>query len=71
MSALTAYTANLTAPEAIFARALERGSSRDVARRFTGHMLMEMARMSIEGWDAAPEGLIPQSQCHAFRRVRR
>lgn len=62
-AALTAYTANLTAPEAeaIFARALRGEASAEDARRFTGHMLMEMARMSIE------DGLVMQLHVGSFR----
>lgn len=46
----TAYTEALNAQEAdaIFQRALSGTASTDDARRFTGHMLIEMARMSTE-----------------------
>jgi len=49
-AALTAFTAPLTETEAdaIFQRALYGQASTDDAQKFTGHMLMEMARMSIE-----------------------
>lgn len=55
-AALTAYTERLSAPEAgaIFQRALQGKASTDDARRFTGHMLIEMARMSVE------DGLVMQ-----------
>jgi glucuronate isomerase len=62
-SALTAYTASLTANEAdaIFNRALNNRLESDDARRFTGHMLMEMARMSIE------DGLVMQMHVGSYR----
>ena len=49
-AALTAYTAPLTDVEAdaIFQRALAGQASADDATRFTGHMLIEMARMSVD-----------------------
>jgi glucuronate isomerase len=55
-AALTAYTARLSEQEAeaIFQRALTGEASLDDARRFTGHMLIEMARMSTE------DGLVMQ-----------
>jgi glucuronate isomerase len=55
-AALTAYTQPLSDIEAdaIFQRALKGQSSTDDARRFTGHMLIEMARMSSE------DGLVMQ-----------
>ncbi len=55
-AALTPYTGELPAREAdaIFQRALRGESAADDAARFTGHMLMEMARMSIE------DGLVMQ-----------
>lgn len=67
-AALTAYTGELSAVEAnaIFQRALmgkattDADSHRDAAR-FTGHMLMEMARMSIE------DGLVMQVHVGSFR----
>ena len=53
---LTPYTAELTPSEAeaIFQRALKGQASGDDARRFSGHMLMECARMSVE------DGLVMQ-----------
>jgi glucuronate isomerase len=62
-AALTAYTGRLSPAEAeaIFQRALAgRGDAED-ARRFTGHMIMEMARMSIE------DGLVMQFHVGALR----
>lgn len=55
-AALTAYTEGLDEREAetIFQRALKGGTTVDDARRFTGHMLIEMARMSSE------DGLVMQ-----------
>jgi glucuronate isomerase len=55
-AALTPATAELTPVEAdaIFQRALKGQSTPDDAVRFTAHMLMEMARMSIE------DGLVMQ-----------
>lgn len=54
--AQSAYTAELTADEAesIFQRALRGQATPDDAHRFTGHMIMESARMSIE------DGLVMQ-----------
>ena len=62
-AALTAYTGELAAAEAeaIFARALRGQASAEDATRFTGHMLMEMARMSIE------DGLVLQLHVGSFR----
>jgi glucuronate isomerase len=59
----TAWTAPLEMGEAdaIFARALAGKASRDDARRFTGHMLIELARMSAE------DGLVMQLHVGAFR----
>ncbi len=59
----SAYTELLTASEAdaILARALRGKASADDARRFTGHMLMEMARMSVE------DGLAMQLHVGALR----
>ncbi len=53
---LTAYTEQLSEREAeeIFLRALRGEVGQDEARRFTGHMLIEMARMSVE------DGLVMQ-----------
>ena len=63
-SAESAFTAELTASEAetIFQRALSGQATADDARRFTGHMLMESARMSIE--DGAPHPL-----CNPLRAI--
>ena len=49
-AALTPFTAELSAKEAdaIFQRALKGKSDADDSSRFTAHMIMEMARMSIE-----------------------
>lgn len=62
-AALTAYTARLSSAEAgaIFTRALSGQVSGEDARRFTGHMLMEMARMSVE------DGLVMQLHVGSFR----
>ena len=62
-AALTAYTEVLSDSEAsaIFQRALEDHASVDDARRFTGHMLIEMARMSSE------DGLVMQIHIGAYR----
>lgn len=62
-AAQTAYTEELSEREAefIFQRALKgRATSEDVTR-FTGHMLMESARMSIE------DGLVMQLHVGAYR----
>ena len=53
---LSDYEAN-----AIFQRALKDQASADDARRFTGHMLIQMARMSIE------DGLVMQLHPGSFR----
>jgi glucuronate isomerase len=62
-AALTPATAQLTALEAnaIFQRALQRKADSNDAARFTAHMLMEMARMSIE------DGLTMQLHTGSFR----
>lgn len=62
-AALTAYTNRLSdvEAEAIFQRALQGDSTVEDAARFTGHMLMEMARMSIE------DGLVMQLHIGSFR----
>jgi len=62
-AALTPYTAPLSEREAgaIFARALRGDASPDDARAFTGHMLIEMARMSTE------DGLVMQLHPGAWR----
>jgi glucuronate isomerase len=62
-AAETAYTVEL-APreaEAIFQRALRGEATPDDARRFTGHMIVESARMSIE------DGLVMQLHVHSLR----
>ncbi len=53
---VTPYTSPLTEreAEAIFQRALRNDATPDDAARFTGHMLVEMARMSVE------DGLVMQ-----------
>jgi glucuronate isomerase len=55
-AARTPFTTELTPKDAdaIFKRALQGNLGQDDASRFTGHMLMEMARMSIE------DGLVMQ-----------
>ena len=62
-AALTAYTGALAADEAesIFARALRGEATAEDAGLFTGHMLVEMARMSIE------DGLVMQIHVGSFR----
>ncbi len=62
-AALTAYTGELSAAdaEAIFARALRGTVTVEDAQAFTGHMLMEMARMSIE------DGLVMQLHVGSYR----
>ncbi|MBN2004912.1 MAG: glucuronate isomerase [Anaerolineae bacterium] len=62
-AALTAYTGELTPHEAktIFQRALKGETTAEDATRFTGHMLMEMARMSIE------DGMVMQIHVGSFR----
>jgi len=62
-AALTAYTAELSSAEAdaILQRALRGNATADDATRFTGHMLIEMARMSIE------DGLVMQFHSGSFR----
>ena len=62
-AAFTAYTKELSAAEAeeIFQRAMKGQSSAQDAMRFTGHMLIEMARMSIE------DGLVMQVHVGSFR----
>ena len=62
-AALTAYTNRLsnTEADAIFQRALKGEATAEDAARFTGHMLMEMARMSVE------DGLVMQLHVGAFR----
>ncbi len=55
-AALTAYTERLSEREAdaLFQRAVKGDASAEDAQRFTGHMLTEMARMSVE------DGLVMQ-----------
>lgn len=62
-AALTPATAELSTAEAeaIFQRALRSESTADDAAQFTAHMLMEMARMSIE------DGLVMQLHPGSFR----
>jgi glucuronate isomerase len=62
-SALTPYTDRLTEREAssIFARVLGGEADEDDAVRFTAHMLMEFARMSVE------DGLVMQMHVGSFR----
>ncbi len=62
-AARTPYTEALSPQEAeaIFQRALRGEASEQDATRFTGHMLMEMARMSVE------DGLVMQLHPGAFR----
>ena len=62
-AALTAYTQRLSEHEAdtIFQRALKGNADQEDTRRFTGHMLIEMARMSVE------DGLVMQLHVGSFR----
>jgi glucuronate isomerase len=62
-AALTAYTEPLSesAADAIFQRALKGEASVEDAQRFTGHMLIELARMSVE------DGLVMQIHVGSFR----
>ncbi|GHO76763.1 uronate isomerase [Ktedonobacter sp. SOSP1-85] len=62
-AAMTAYTEHLSEREAeiIFQRALKGQVSTEDARRFTGHMLLEMARMSVE------DGLVMQLHIGSYR----
>lgn len=62
-AALTAYTESLDQPEAtaIFNRALQGKATADDTRRFTGHMLIEMARMSSQ------DGLVMQCHIGSYR----
>ena len=66
-AALTPFTAALSEPDAdqILRRALEGDASQDDATRFTGHLLMESARMSIE------DGLVMQLHVGSFRNYNR
>jgi glucuronate isomerase len=62
-AALTAYTAVLSdhKANAIFQRALRGEATADDATQFTGHMLIQMARMSLE------DGLVMQLHVGAYR----
>jgi glucuronate isomerase len=62
-AAMTAYTGELSPRQAetIFRRALAGKATAEDATLFTGHMLMEMARMSIE------DGLVMQLHVGSFR----
>jgi glucuronate isomerase len=62
-AALTPYTLILDKEEAgrIFQRALRQQASADDVRRFTGHMLVEMARMSVD------DGLVMQIHPGSWR----
>jgi glucuronate isomerase len=62
-AALTPYTTELSEDEAeaIFQRALKGRASEEDAQRFTGHMLIENARMSIE------DGLVMQLHPGSYR----
>ncbi len=62
-AALTAYTEDLreSEAEAIFARALDGKATTEDATRFTGHMIIEMARMSLE------DGLVMQFHTGSLR----
>jgi len=62
-AAQSAYTAELppTEADAIFQRALRGEATSEDARRFTAHMMMEFARMSIE------DGLVMQFHVGAVR----
>jgi len=57
------YTCDLTRDEAevVFQRALKGEQSSSDIRNFTGHMLMEFARMSVE------DGLVMQLHCGSYR----
>lgn len=62
-AAVTPYTGTLTdvEAEAIFQKALAGKATEDDAKRFTGHMLIEMARMSSE------DGLVMQLHVGSYR----
>ncbi|NOK57987.1 MAG: glucuronate isomerase [Chloroflexi bacterium AL-W] len=62
-AAVTPYTARLSdaEAEAIFARALNGQADATDATRFTGHMLIEMARMSVD------DGLVMQLHVGSWR----
>ncbi len=62
-AALTAYTERLSENEAdtLFQRALKGNANQEDVQRFTGHMLIEMARMSVE------DGLVMQLHVGSLR----
>jgi glucuronate isomerase len=62
-AAVSAYTAELSPPEAdaIFQRALQGEATAEDVRRFTAHMMMEFARMSVE------DGLVMQFHVGSVR----
>lgn len=62
-AALSPYTESLSAHDAaaIFQAALKGQATADDARRFTGHMIIEMARMSVE------DGLVMQLHVGSYR----
>jgi glucuronate isomerase len=60
-AAVSAYTAELSDADAVFQRALRGEATPEDARRFTAHMLMEFARMSVE------DGLVMQLHVGAVR----
>lgn len=66
-AALTPYTEDLSDQDAeeIFQWALKGEATADDAARFTGHMLMQMARMSVE------DGLVMQLHIGSFRNHNR
>jgi len=66
-AAVAPYTAQLSAQEAesIFQHALKGQATPDEARRFTAHMLIEMARMSVD------DGLVMQIHPGSFRNHNR
>ena len=66
-AALTPYTAVLSSPEAeaILQRAFKGDATTQDAMRFTGHMLIEMARMSVE------DGLVMQIHPGSYRNHNR
>lgn len=66
-AALTPYTAELSErdADAILSRALAESASEEDATRFTGHLLMESARMSIE------DGLVMQLHVGSYRNHNR
>lgn len=66
-AALTAHTAELSERDAdgILKRALNESASEEDATRFTGHLLMENARMSIE------DGLVMQLHVGSYRNHNR